>query len=345
MTTIIDYGTSRISHTIQSSTLQPLGLEAVLSEAQAAEVDAWHKRAERNLDDGRAALRARRDAMNRLSQQRNVELEAEATKEPSEEDVVLLAEAARLERVAKEKLARTGSNIESARLIVDGASHDLAAVNGQPRFESHDEFYDSIIALLAELDAEWLSKYEDLLANYIDFFDDLTRALAKLSGAIEGTDKDGNFEMNLMPVIDALQAVIDEWRDKPLVGGFDDEVEAEAFLADLGVQGLYVVPDGNGKYEIRVDTRPETGPIQELQELFGDKLWWFGWSTPDKLDPAQYNAMIAAKDSRLERLSQINNLLAEKYNRQNQQWDTLAKVLSNSIKEMDEAQRSFVNGL
>lgn len=343
MTTIIDYGIGRSFTTLQPPEVQALGLSAVLSEAQATEVDSWHKRAERSLEEGRGALRARRDVMNRLSQQRHVELETEAAQEPSEEDAVLLAEAARLERSAKEKLGRAASGIESARSLVDTASADAAAASGLPRFEGHDEFYDMIIALLGDLDAEWLSKYEDLLANYIEFFDDLTRALAEISDAIEDTDKDGNFEMNLQPVIQALQKVIDTWKDKPLVGGFESEEEAKAFLADLGVQGLSVVPDGRGGYEIRVDT----GRIHEIQDIFGDEYPPGSgfWGTPTKLDPAQYNAMIAAKDSRLERLSQVNNLLAEKYNRQNQQWDTLAKVLSNSIKEMDEAQRSFINGL
>lgn len=332
MTTIIDYGTSRTLNALQLPPLQPLGLEAVLSEAQAGEVDGWHKRAERNLEDGRGALRARRDVMSRLSQQRHIELETEAAQEPLEEDAVLLAEAARLERSAREKLSRTGSSIQSARSIVDGASADATAASGQPRFEGHDEFYDMIIALLGDLDAEWLNKYEDLLANYIAFFDELTKALAKLADAIKDVDKDGNFDVDFGEAWRALDAVAKKWAGLPLVAGFKTQAEALAFLSDLGVQGLVVKQTPGGGWEIRVNT----DAVTEIRDLL---------QSDDEMDPARYNAIIAAKDSRLERLSQINNLLAEKYNRQNQQWDTLAKVLSNSIKEMDEAQRSFVNGL
>jgi hypothetical protein len=332
MTNIIDCGTTRTFNTLQLAQVQRPGMEAVLSEAQASEVDAWHKRAERNLEDGRGAMRARRDVMNRVSQQRHIELEAEAAQEPSEEDTVLLAEAARLERSAKEKLARTASSIQSARSIVDSASTDAAAASGQPRFENHDEFYDMIIALLGDLDAEWLSKYEDLLANYIAFFDELTKALAKLSDAIKGVDDDGNFDVDFGEAWRALDAVAKKWAGLPLVAGFETEEKALAFLSDLGVQGLVVKPSPGGGWEIRVNT----DAVTEIRDLL---------ESDDDMNPAEYNAIIAAKDSRLERLSQVNNLLAEKYNRQNQQWDTLVKVLSNSIKEMDEAQRSFVNGL
>ncbi|WP_164273850.1 IpaD/SipD/SspD family type III secretion system needle tip protein [Stenotrophomonas sp. B1-1] len=312
---------------------QAANIQATLSEAVAAEVDGWHKRAERNLDDSRNALRARRDAMNRMSQQRHIELEAEQVQEPNEEDAVLLAEAMRLERTAKDKLGRAVSNIESARSVLESAS-DASTSEETLGFSNHNEFYEMIIALLGSLDAEWMSKYEDVLANYIKFFDDLTKALAKLSDAIKSTDKDGNFEVDFTEAQKALQDVIDKWEGLPLVDGFESEAAAEAFLTELGVTGLEVVQTGTNpvSWGIRVDVKEVAGILELLK------------SDP-KMDPAKYNAIISAKDSRLESFRQVSNLLAEKYQRQNQQWDTLAKVLSNSIKEMDEAQKSFVNGL
>lgn len=329
MSTIIDSGASRNTFISAALDMQQTasGL-ATLSEAQAAEVDGWHKRAASNIEDGRNALRARRDAMSRLSREHQTAVEqAEQSVEPNEEDAVLLAEALRLERLAKDKLARAESSIESARSVVNTAGDAAAA----PLFEGHDEFYDMIIALLGDLDAEWMSKYEDVLANYIKFFDDLTKALANLSDAIKDTDSDGNFDVDFSEARNALQDVINKWGNLPLVDGFASKAEAEAFLAELGVTGLKVTFGANG-WGICVDVTA----VSEIRDLLVND---------SEMDPAKYNAIIAAKDSRLERLSQVNNLLAEKYQRQNQQWDTLAKVLSNSIKEMDEAQRSFINGL
>lgn len=330
MSITIDLGTNRNAALLTLLEMQQSATnQALLSEAHTAEVEGWHKRAERNIEDGRNALRARRDAMNRLSQQRHIELEqTEQAHEPSEEDAILLAEAMRLERMAKEKLGRASGNIESARAVFDSAAGTEGA---SPLFDSHSEFYDMIIALLGSLDAEWMSKYEDVLANYIKFFDDLTKALAKLSDAIKGTDKDGKFDVDFSAARQALQDVVNKWGNLPLVDGFQSKEAAEAFLAELGVTGLKVTLGANG-WGVCVDV----AAVSEIRALL---------KSNSKMDPAEYNAIIAAKDSRLERLSQVNNLLAEKYQRQNQQWDTLAKVLSNSIKEMDEAQRSFINGL
>lgn len=329
MSIIIDSGASRNAFISAALNMQQTASSvANLSETQAAEVDGWHKRAASNIEDVRNALRARRDAMSRLSQEHQTAVEqTEQSVEPNEEDAVLLTEALRLERLAKDKLARAESNIESARSVVNTVGDATAA----PLFEGHDEFYDMIIALLGDLDAEWMSKYEDVLANYIKFFDDLTKALAKLSDAIKDTDSDGNFDVDFSEARNALQDVINKWGNLPLVDGFASKAEAEAFLAELGVTGLKVTFGANG-WGICVDVTA----VSDIRALL---------VSDSEMDPAKYNAIIAAKDSRLERLSQVNNLLAEKYQRQNQQWDTLAKVLSNSIKEMDEAQRSFINGL
>ncbi|PAM64670.1 hypothetical protein CEK00_09555 [Stenotrophomonas maltophilia] len=329
MSITIDSGASRYAFISAALDMQQtVSSLANLSDVQAAEVDGWHKRAASNMEDARNALRARRDAMSRLSQEHQCAVEqTEQSVEPNEEDTVLLAEALRLERMAKERLARAESNIESARSVVNSAGEATAA----PPFEGHDEFYDMIIALLGNLDAEWMSKYEDVLANYIQFFDDLTKALAKLSDAIKDTDSDGNFDVDFSAARKALQDVINKWGNLPLVDGFSSQAEADAFLAELGVTGLKVSSGANG-WGICVDV----AAVSEIRNLL---------VSDSEMDPAKYNAIIAAKDSRLERLSQVNNLLAEKYQRQNQQWDTLAKVLSNSIKEMDEAQRSFINGL
>lgn len=200
--------------------------------------------------------------------------------------------------------------------------------------ESHYEFFNRVLALLTRLDGEWLSRYSDILGNYVDFFDKLTSAMALLKDAVTGHDDKGNLRVNFDNVIGKLNELLDDVENGAgLGGGFATRAEAEAFLKELGVNGLVVKADSQGGFELAVDPQM----ITDLIAVFP--------SGSSDMNPARYNAIITAKDSQMERFNHVNRVLPDKYQRQLQMWDTLVKALSGTIDSVTQADRLFAQNL
>jgi len=193
---------------------------------------------------------------------------------------------------------------------------------------------DDIFALLDRLDKEWLSRFGDILSNYVGFFNKLSEAMALLGKAIIKTDGKGNLGVDFTPLLSALDELIQEAQGGPGLGGdFKTQAEAEAFLKELGVEGLIVKPKSGGGFELAVDP----SMIRDLRELFVLK----GTTLPIYINPAKHAAIISAKDSLMERFNHINRVIPDKYQRQLQLWDTLVKALSGTIDSMAEVNRLF----
>ena len=194
---------------------------------------------------------------------------------------------------------------------------------------SNQDFFEEIFALLDRLDKEWLSRFGDILSNYVGFFNKLTDAMALLSKAIVDHDDKGNLKVNFDDLRNALEGLISDVENGSGLGGdFRTRAEAEEFLKELGLEGLVVKPKFGGGFELAVDPQM----IRDVRNLFEEE----GEHT---MNPAAHAAIISAKDSLMERFNHINRVLPDKYQRQLQVWDTLVKALSGTIDSMAEVNR------
>lgn len=269
------------------------------------------------------------------------------------------------EQKRREAVARFASGIQSARSAARGSYSAGVLDDPAPPSKSESEIIEEAIGNLEGIRENWLKDYEDVLANYIEFYDELAKALALLSSAITGNDGD-KLKVDFFEVQLALYELRAKFDTAVMAGPFDTEKEAKDFLAGLGVQGLKV-EKVNDHWVVKID-------MTVVDDLRGAISWmppdyigggipvtgwerdqngiWkptknAGWGSIFKptLDPAKYNAIIAAKDSQVERLSQINNLLAEKFQRVNQQWDTIARMVSDAIKSLTDAVNTFARNI
>lgn len=229
--------------------------------------------------------------------------------------------------------------------------HDAAT--DPPDWDSHHEFFEEVLALLARLNSVWLQRFNEVLSNYVQVFDKLTEVMTRLKDAIKGHDKDGNLTVNFFELRKALRELADEIATGPGLGGaFDSEAEAREFLKELGVDGLLVKQDGNGKWELALD--PQL--IRDLVDVFPAKMEYvlvpnpprFEWREVNKdieMNPARYNAIIAAKDSLMERFNHLSRVLPDKHQHQIQWWNTVLKALSATIDELSQADRQIVQNM
>lgn len=199
---------------------------------------------------------------------------------------------------------------------------------------SHSDFFDEIADLIARLDSEWISKYSDLLAGYVEFYKKLTDILADIKGQLGKPDKDGNVHVDFTALRQKLDALMADWKNKGFGEVFATEAAAKQFLAELGIEGLTVVevmPGGGWQISIAEDL------ITSLKNVFPEKA--------GSISASALNEMMAQKEVMMERFNFINRALPEKYQRQLQMWDSLVKILSSTIDAVTDADRAFIQAM
>ncbi|WP_445147348.1 IpaD/SipD/SspD family type III secretion system needle tip protein [Dyella sp. Tek66A03] len=198
---------------------------------------------------------------------------------------------------------------------------------------SHSDFYSDLIDAIDYLDSEWLSKYSDALAQYIEFFREFSNIMALLKDAIEASG-DNDVNVNFSEMSNRLKSLIDNYSQASEgLGSFPSQAAADAFIRDLGLSGLTVERALDGSYAVMIDLQP----VQDLRKSMPE--------SPSKWDMAKYNAWLSSKDTYTEQLQHVSQVLGEKYSRNTQLFDTLIKVLSSTIESISEADKAFINNL
>lgn len=199
---------------------------------------------------------------------------------------------------------------------------------------SSNDFLARIFQLMRDLNTQWLSRFSDILQNYVAFFNKLTDAMALLSDAIKDTNNDGKLVVDFSSLRTALNTLFEELKAGPGLGGnFKDKPEAEAFLKELGLEDLMPREKPDGSFELMIN--PDR--ISALMEQFpaGQKT----------IGASHYNEIIGAKDNLMERFNHINRVLPEKYQRQLQMFDTLMKTLSGTSESMADTNKLIMQNL
>jgi type III secretion system IpaD/SipD/SspD family effector len=197
----------------------------------------------------------------------------------------------------------------------------------------HSEFFDQLIGDAENLQDDWISKYEDALKKYIEFFDAFSEALRQ--NYIEGGDEK-NIRVDFTKLRAKLEELAAKFRD-PETGGlasFATKQEAEAFIAKLGLEGMHVQQKADGSFAVMVNL----GPLEELWvSTFGDG--------PMDWNISKYNAWVSSKDSIVEQHRHVSQVLGEKYSRNLQIYDSVIKALSSTIESINEADKTYIHNL
>lgn len=211
--------------------------------------------------------------------------------------------------------------------------------------ESNREFFDRIAELLARLDTEWVQKFGDALAEYVEIFARINKAMLLLSadGALGKPDKDGNVQVNFDALVKALAEIEGALSLKGIGPVFESKDEAEAFLKELGgLHGLTVITRTTWhagpppRFETTHQVGVDPALVTTLKKVFEGKT---------KLSATELSALMASKESALEAFNQLNRAFPEKYQQLLRLWDTLQKVLSSSIETMNEANMAAIRNI
>lgn len=255
-------------------------------------------------------------------------------------------------RVALNDSLRTQAELKSALTfllpkIAPGLMPDKDVASGKPGsqplmqnpadsevsglvWNSHAEFFAQIGELLEVLKTEWLSKYQDALATFLEFYRELADIMEEIQVTAVG-DK-GDVKIEFGPITERLRDLMDRYRffDGDALATFSSEEAAESFKTSLGLPGLSVVARPDGTFGVMMDIKP-------VQDLILSMPLTARWNA------AEYNAWVSSKDSNMEQIKHVSKVLGEKLNEMTQKYDNIVKILSSSIDKMSEANKAYVH--
>lgn len=194
-------------------------------------------------------------------------------------------------------------------------------------WNSHAEFYGMIAQLLGALKEQWLSKYQDAMKVFLEFYDAFSDAMDLLE---VGKSTDGRLQVHFKPMMDALKKLKENFGDVPLAT-FETQAEADAWANSIGLPGLKPVQTEDG-WAVMIDMTS----VDQIMERTGtaDRVHW---------DPATYNAWVSAKDSNVEQIKHTSKVLGEKLSEMDRKLDEIAKVLSSTIDKINQVDMGFAN--
>ncbi|WP_313456214.1 IpaD/SipD/SspD family type III secretion system needle tip protein [Stenotrophomonas sp.] len=230
---------------------------------------------------------------------------------------------------------------ESTDPIINPADKDASGLI----WNSHSEFYEQIGLLLAALKENWLSKYQDAMKTFLEFYEEFQDILEKLK--ISGSGDKGDVAIYAKAVKDGLTKLMQKYgMDDKALASFSSEAQAQAFVENMGLPGLKATPGPDGTYVVKIDLsaveaiRDSLPTNPTFPNPGGDPIEF-----PVTWDSAKYNAWVSNKDGNVEQIKHMSKVLGEKLSETTQQFDNIVKILSSTIDKINDADMTFVNGL
>jgi len=230
---------------------------------------------------------------------------------------------------------------EAEAAVIDALSESAEKLDaGALVWQSHADFFEQIGVLLAVLQTEWLSRYQDAVSGFIEFYQKFSDIMERLKVAASG-DK-GAVAVDFTAIHLKLTLLARDYAlDGNALASFSSKGAAEAFKQSLGLPGLEATgPDANGVYHVKMDLSPVTDLITSMESGRPSEA---GNPLPagHVMDSARYNAWVSAKDSNMEQIKHVSKVLGEKLNEMTQKYDNIVKILSSSIEKMSEANNAY----
>ncbi len=199
-------------------------------------------------------------------------------------------------------------------------------------WNSHSEFYEMIGQLIAALQQNWLSKYQDAMKVFLEFYEEFSDAMDKVEVGKPSNGKE-DIQLNFDDMRTALETLFRNFSSRPMAS-FSTEAEAQAFIDSLNLPGLKPVSIG-GEFQVMINLDSVQEILKSIDGLKGQIHW----------SPAKYNAWLSSKDGSVEDIKHVSKVLGEKLNEVTQKFDNIVKILSSTIDKITEADMSFVRGL
>lgn len=197
-------------------------------------------------------------------------------------------------------------------------------------WNSHADFFAQISALLEVLKTEWLSKYQDAMSKFLDFYQRFSDIMEQIE--FEASGDKGDVTADLGALKGLLKELMDDFKEfDNMLASFPNIGAAQAFIDSLGLPGLKPVQDGEGRVHVMMDLSAIEGIFDSMPK---DRFTW---------DSARYNSWLSAKDSNMEQIKHVSKVLGEKLNEMTQKFDNIVKILSSSIDKMSEANNAYVH--
>ena len=204
-------------------------------------------------------------------------------------------------------------------------------------WNSHADFFAQISALLGVLQTEWLSKYQDALAKFLEFYQEFADIMEQIKTEASG-DK-GDVVTDFTPAAQALRVLVAKYGlDENAMASFSTRESADAFVKSMGIP-LEVSASADGVFHVKIDMKNVWDLIESMPHIVKPP----GSNYPVKWDSARYNAWLSSKDSNMEQIKHVSKVLGEKLNEMTQKYDNIVKILSSSIDKMSEANNSYVH--
>jgi len=204
-------------------------------------------------------------------------------------------------------------------------------------WNSHADFFAQISALLEVLKTEWLSKYQDSLAKFLEFYQEFSDIMEQIKPEASG-DK-GDVVIDFNKIAHALKDLMQKYgQDANALASFPTRAAAEAFVKSMGIP-LTITESADGTFHVKMDMKAVSDLVGQMPHLPNNP----SFSYPVKWDSAKYNAWVNAKDSNMEQIKHVSKVLGEKLNEMTQKFDNIVKILSSSIEKMSEANNAYVH--
>ncbi len=201
---------------------------------------------------------------------------------------------------------------------------------------SHSEFYDKIGLLIAALQENWLSKFQDAMAKYLEFYKEFSDAMEAIYVEPHGEKGDVKFDpTKAYPLLDAIMKKYGV--DSGALASFSTKQGAEDFIKGLGLPGLEPSLGADGEWKVKMN-------LDDVQQVINSFPSKGGVVHEETWDPAFYNAWLSKKDSNVEQVKHVSKVLGEKLSEATQKFDSIVKQLSATIDEITRCDMGFING-
>lgn len=200
-------------------------------------------------------------------------------------------------------------------------------------WNSYAEFHAMVAALIGALQENWMSKYQDAMEKFLEFYERFSDAMDSLEPV--GVGDNHQVELWIKTVKKLLRELkADFQKFENALASFGSKAAADAFKASMNLPGLKVVEGENGQWHVMMDLSSVEDILTRLPD--SDNVVW---------DSAAYAAWVSFKDGNVEQVKHMSKVIGEKLNEMTQKFDSIVKVLSATIDKMTEVMKNYINAV
>ncbi|WGL98969.1 IpaD/SipD/SspD family type III secretion system needle tip protein [Arsenophonus sp. aPb] len=247
----------------------------------------------------------------------------------------------------------TARKIRTMRSVIDqykeenlpGAKNSLSSNANVSQVKSSREIAISLYECITNINKDYLKVFQDSAKSYADALRELNEILASFKDAIK-TDKDTiEFKFDeTKKIIDKLIALKKKYQDRRLVpaeGYLKNRAEADAWFRQLGLNDEKCIFGDKINFYLKMDISfidEIINHFPKLSDKEGDKKFL----SDVKYNSARWAAWQSGFDQFKTEAQTISQTVTQKYSNANAIYDNVIKILTNTIRELQESNKSFL---